>query len=183
MERAMAEEQRQAVLRDQLSGTIQLWPGRDIMWYEGYIKCIVGNSVLDEANLDEDYEQYLSLVDQASREISTAGQSLWGISVATVELLPATESSVQALEKVRYEGDEPTSASTVVPGMPIKLALHGTPVQDLVPLAVEKIEALLIEGLRIQSSMADEEAPSSIRLQSIEKASLSKADVFQAHDS
>ncbi|KAK3002923.1 hypothetical protein RJ639_019027 [Escallonia herrerae] len=74
MERAMAEEQRQAVLRDQLSGTIQLWPGRDIMWYECYIKCIVGNSVLDKANLDEDYEQYLvqSLVDQASREISTA---------------------------------------------------------------------------------------------------------------
>ncbi|KAK3029318.1 hypothetical protein RJ639_038416 [Escallonia herrerae] len=107
MERAMAEEQRHAVLRDHLSGTIQSWPGRDIMWYEGYIKYIVGNSVLDKANFDEDYEQYLvqSLVDQASREISTAGQSLWGISVATVELLPATESSVQALEKVRYEGD------------------------------------------------------------------------------
>ncbi|KAK3037260.1 hypothetical protein RJ639_029672 [Escallonia herrerae] len=48
--------------------------------------------------------------------------------------------------------------------------------EDLVPLAVEKIEPLLIEGLRIQSGMADEEAPSSIRLQSIEKASLSKAD-------
>ncbi|KAK3041713.1 hypothetical protein RJ639_000637 [Escallonia herrerae] len=48
--------------------------------------------------------------------------------------------------------------------------------EDLVPLAMEKIEPLLIEGLRIQSGMADEEAPSSIRLQSIEKASLSKAD-------
>ncbi|KAK3023197.1 hypothetical protein RJ639_043662 [Escallonia herrerae] len=107
MEHAVAEEQRQAILSGHLSRTIQSWPGRGIMWYEGYIKCLVENSVLDKANLEEDYEQYLvhTLVDQASREISTGHQSLWEISMATVELLPATESSVQALERVRYEGD------------------------------------------------------------------------------
>ncbi|KAK3023204.1 hypothetical protein RJ639_043669 [Escallonia herrerae] len=141
MEHAVAEEQRQAILSGHLSRTIQSWPGRGIMWYEGYIKCLVENSVLDKANLDEDYEQYLvhTLVDQASREISAGHQSLWEISMATVELLPATESSVQALERVRYEGDglnttepcavcldemllgtQPTSVGTVVPRMPIK---------------------------------------------------------------
>lgn len=39
--------------------------------------------------------------------------------------------------------------------------------EDLAPLAMDKIEALSIEGLRIQSGMSDEEAPSNIRAQSI----------------
>lgn len=38
---------------------------------------------------------------------------------------------------------------------------------DLAPLAMDKIEALSIEGLRIQSGMSDEEAPSNISPQSI----------------
>ncbi|EHA8589017.1 protein PLASTID MOVEMENT IMPAIRED 1-RELATED 1-like [Cocos nucifera] len=37
--------------------------------------------------------------------------------------------------------------------------------EDLAPLAMDKIEALLLEGLRIQSGMSDGEAPSNIRLQ------------------
>ncbi|KAM6583548.1 hypothetical protein CsatB_010550 [Cannabis sativa] len=39
--------------------------------------------------------------------------------------------------------------------------------EDLAPLAMDKIEALSIEGLRIQSGMSDEEAPSNISAQSI----------------
>lgn len=39
--------------------------------------------------------------------------------------------------------------------------------EDLAPLAMDKIEALSIEGLRIQSGMSDEEAPSNINAQSI----------------
>ncbi|CAK7352866.1 unnamed protein product [Dovyalis caffra] len=38
--------------------------------------------------------------------------------------------------------------------------------EDLVPLAMKKIEAMSIEGLRIQSDMSEEEAPSSISPQS-----------------
>ncbi|XP_072995299.1 protein PLASTID MOVEMENT IMPAIRED 1-RELATED 1 [Typha latifolia] len=38
---------------------------------------------------------------------------------------------------------------------------------DLAPLAMDKIEALSIEGLRIQSGMSNEEAPSNITAQSI----------------
>ncbi|XP_021729974.1 protein PLASTID MOVEMENT IMPAIRED 1-RELATED 1-like [Chenopodium quinoa] len=43
--------------------------------------------------------------------------------------------------------------------------------EDLAPLAVDKIEALSIEGLRIQSGMSDEEAPSNIHAQSIGEVS------------
>ncbi|XP_010261991.1 PREDICTED: protein PLASTID MOVEMENT IMPAIRED 1-RELATED 1-like isoform X2 [Nelumbo nucifera] len=39
--------------------------------------------------------------------------------------------------------------------------------EDLAPLAMDKIEALSIEGLRIQSGMSDEDAPSNICPQSI----------------
>ncbi|KAI4344567.1 hypothetical protein L6164_011778 [Bauhinia variegata] len=39
--------------------------------------------------------------------------------------------------------------------------------EDLAPLAMDKIEALSIEGLRIQSGMSDEDAPSNIIVQSI----------------
>lgn len=39
--------------------------------------------------------------------------------------------------------------------------------EDLAPLAMDKIEALSVEGLRIQSGMSDEDAPSNISAQSI----------------
>lgn len=38
---------------------------------------------------------------------------------------------------------------------------------DLAPLAMDKIEALSVEGLRIQSGMSDEEAPANISSQSV----------------
>ena len=39
--------------------------------------------------------------------------------------------------------------------------------EDLAPLAMDQIEALSLEGLRIQSGMSDEDAPSDISAQSI----------------
>ncbi|KAK9733063.1 hypothetical protein RND81_04G041400 [Saponaria officinalis] len=43
--------------------------------------------------------------------------------------------------------------------------------EDLAPLAMDKIEALSVEGLRIQSGMSDEEAPLNISAQSIGEVS------------
>ncbi|KAK6941327.1 NT-type C2 domain [Dillenia turbinata] len=47
------------------------------------------------------------------------------------------------------------------------MASECVSLEDLAPLAMDKIEALSIEGLRIQSGMSDEEAPSNISSQSI----------------
>ena len=46
--------------------------------------------------------------------------------------------------------------------------------EDLAPLAMDKIEALSIEGLRIQSGMVEEDAPSNISAQSIGEISALK---------
>ncbi|KAK8348525.1 hypothetical protein V6Z11_A06G087300 [Gossypium hirsutum] len=48
-----------------------------------------------------------------------------------------------------------------------KMDLDYVSLEDLVPLAMDKIEALMMEGLRIQSGMSDEDAPSNISAQSI----------------
>ncbi|KAE8666870.1 myosin-Vb-like [Hibiscus syriacus] len=50
--------------------------------------------------------------------------------------------------------------------------------EDLAPLAMDKIEALSMEGLRIQSGMSDEDAPSSISAQSIGEISALKGKGF-----
>ncbi|KAM7510787.1 hypothetical protein LguiB_009662 [Lonicera macranthoides] len=50
--------------------------------------------------------------------------------------------------------------------------------QDLAPLAMDKIASLSIEGLRIQSGFVDEEAPSVIRLQPTGSSSLTKSINF-----
>ncbi|MBA0722760.1 hypothetical protein Golax_003409 [Gossypium laxum] len=48
-----------------------------------------------------------------------------------------------------------------------KMDLDYVSLEDLAPLAMDKIEALMMEGLRIQSGMSDEDAPSNICAQSI----------------
>ncbi|CAI9765952.1 unnamed protein product [Fraxinus pennsylvanica] len=48
--------------------------------------------------------------------------------------------------------------------------------EDLAPLAMDKIEALSIEGLRIQSGMSDEDAPSNISPQNIGEFSALKGN-------
>ncbi|KAK4396877.1 protein PLASTID MOVEMENT IMPAIRED 1-RELATED 1 [Sesamum angolense] len=52
--------------------------------------------------------------------------------------------------------------------------------EDLAPLAMDKIEALSIEGLRIQSGMSDEDAPSNISTQSIGEFSALKGKTADA---
>jgi hypothetical protein len=51
--------------------------------------------------------------------------------------------------------------------------------EDLAPLAMEKIEALSIEGLRIQSGMSDEEAPTNITPQSFGDVSALEGKISQ----
>ncbi|XWS72226.1 hypothetical protein CRYUN_Cryun02cG0021800 [Craigia yunnanensis] len=48
-----------------------------------------------------------------------------------------------------------------------EMDLNYVSLEDLAPLAMDKIEALSMEGLRIQSGMSDEDAPSNISAQSI----------------
>ncbi|KAL8040269.1 hypothetical protein ABFX02_10G087300 [Erythranthe guttata] len=55
--------------------------------------------------------------------------------------------------------------------------------EDLAPLAMDKIEALSIEGLRIQSGMSDDDAPSNISAQSIDELSLLKGKTVDADGS
>ncbi|XP_010936776.1 protein PLASTID MOVEMENT IMPAIRED 1-RELATED 1 [Elaeis guineensis] len=49
----------------------------------------------------------------------------------------------------------------------VEMGSEYVSLEDLAPLAMDKIEALSIEGLRIQSGMSDEEAPSNISPKSI----------------
>lgn len=58
-------------------------------------------------------------------------------------------------------------------------SLEYVSLEDLAPLAMEKIEALSIEGLRIQSGMSDEEAPSNITPQSIGEISALEGKISQ----
>ncbi|KAI4379971.1 hypothetical protein MLD38_006207 [Melastoma candidum] len=53
--------------------------------------------------------------------------------------------------------------------------------EDLAPLALDKIEALLMEGLRIQSGMSHEEAPSNIHTQSIGEFSALRGTGINLH--
>ncbi|CAB4288196.1 unnamed protein product [Prunus armeniaca] len=48
-----------------------------------------------------------------------------------------------------------------------EMGLEYVSLEDLAPLAMDKIEALSIEGLRIQSGMSDADAPSNINAQSV----------------
>ncbi|KAK4432845.1 protein PLASTID MOVEMENT IMPAIRED 1-RELATED 1 [Sesamum alatum] len=66
--------------------------------------------------------------------------------------------------------------------------LYGTDTEyvcfeDLAPLAMDKIEALTIEGLRLQSDMSDEDAPSNISSQSIGEFSALKGKTLNVSGS
>ncbi|KAE8658161.1 hypothetical protein F3Y22_tig00116974pilonHSYRG00061 [Hibiscus syriacus] len=55
-----------------------------------------------------------------------------------------------------------------------EMGLDYVSLEDLAPLAIDKIEALSMEGLRIQIGRSDEDAPSSISVQSIGEISALK---------
>ncbi|KAE8735318.1 myosin-Vb-like [Hibiscus syriacus] len=69
----------------------------------------------------------------------------------------------------------PLSSSNMLSSSSVnEMGLDYVSLEDLVPLAMDKIEALSLEGLRIQSDMSDEDGPSSISVQSIGEISALK---------
>lgn len=74
-------------------------------------------------------------------------------------------SSVQRGLKGTSSGPKATKASTSSLGN--QTSSEFASLEDLAPLAMDKIEALSMEGLRIQSGMSDQDAPSNIIAQSI----------------
>ncbi|KAK6944775.1 NT-type C2 domain [Dillenia turbinata] len=72
-----------------------------------------------------------------------------------------------AQKKVKGKSSQLRSKAFSQSSMTNDMGSECVSLEDLAPLAMDKIEALSIEGLRIQSDMSDEEAPSNISSQSI----------------
>ncbi|KAK6120384.1 hypothetical protein DH2020_045864 [Rehmannia glutinosa] len=70
-------------------------------------------------------------------------------------------------EQKSVEGISPVPRSSKFDSSPHSSDTEYVSLEDLAPLAMDKIEALSVEGLRIQSGMSDEDAPSNISAQSI----------------
>ncbi|XP_057766653.1 protein PLASTID MOVEMENT IMPAIRED 1-RELATED 1-like [Salvia miltiorrhiza] len=70
----------------------------------------------------------------------------------------------EVMKNVHHENKSVKGASRV---QSLKRDTEYVSLEDLAPLAMDKIEALSVEGLRIQSGMSDEDAPSNISAQSI----------------
>ncbi|KAK4853743.1 hypothetical protein QYF36_013859 [Acer negundo] len=71
----------------------------------------------------------------------------------------------QEMGKRRPSGSRHSNYSSTSVGS--EMGSEYVSLEDLAPLAMDKIEALSMEGLRIQSGMSDEDAPSNINAQSI----------------
>jgi len=70
-------------------------------------------------------------------------------------------------KRVRGRSAEPRSNNSSSGSVGNKMGAEYVSLEDLAPLAMDKIEALSMEGLRIQSGMSDEDAPANISAQSI----------------
>ncbi|KAI3443592.1 hypothetical protein Pfo_000257 [Paulownia fortunei] len=70
-------------------------------------------------------------------------------------------------EQKSVKGISPVPRSSKFDSSSLSSDTEYVSLEDLAPLAMDKIEALSIEGLRIQSGMSDEDAPSNICAQSI----------------
>ncbi|XP_051131138.1 protein PLASTID MOVEMENT IMPAIRED 1-RELATED 1 [Andrographis paniculata] len=84
-----------------------------------------------------------------------------------------------------FKGMKGAKASTISGSYKTPSKTHSSDaeyvsLEDLAPLAMDKIEALSMEGLRIQSGMSDEEAPSNITAQSIGEFSALKGQTVNA---
>ncbi|XP_057848475.2 protein PLASTID MOVEMENT IMPAIRED 1-RELATED 1 isoform X2 [Cryptomeria japonica] len=85
----------------------------------------------------------------------TAEKSESDLSVFSSDDTPITNRVKLGFEKEGYKSGERN-----FPGKSTKDFLDGyVSAEDLAPLAMQKIEALALEGLKIQSDMADEDAP------------------------
>ncbi|KAJ0031274.1 hypothetical protein Pint_13453 [Pistacia integerrima] len=74
-------------------------------------------------------------------------------------------SDVQKRVNGGSSGSRPSKLSSTSAGN--EICSEYVSLEDLAPLAMDKIEALSMEGLRIQSGMSDEDAPSNINARSI----------------
>ncbi|KAJ0091242.1 hypothetical protein Patl1_13535 [Pistacia atlantica] len=84
------------------------------------------------------------------------------------EAAPTLEGLERCAEESGMEdhpGSRPNKLSSTSAGN--EICSEYVSLEDLAPLAMDKIEALSMEGLRIQSGMSDEDAPSNINARSI----------------
>jgi LysM repeat protein len=70
-------------------------------------------------------------------------------------------------KRVSRRSAEPRSNNSSSGSVGNKMGSEYVSLEDLAPLAMDKIEALSMEGLRIQSGMTDEDAPANISAKSI----------------
>ncbi|XP_059432367.1 protein PLASTID MOVEMENT IMPAIRED 1-RELATED 1-like [Corylus avellana] len=70
-------------------------------------------------------------------------------------------------KRVSRRSAEPRSNNSSSVSIGNKMGSEYVSLEDLAPLAMDKIEALSMEGLRIQSGMSDEDAPANISAKSI----------------
>lgn len=70
-------------------------------------------------------------------------------------------------KRVSRRSAEPRSNNSSSGSIGNKMGSEYVSLEDLAPLAMDKIEALSMEGLRIQSGMSDEDAPTNISAKSI----------------
>ncbi|KAK6147662.1 hypothetical protein DH2020_018574 [Rehmannia glutinosa] len=85
------------------------------------------------------------------------------------DLLPMESEVLQNIhsEQKSVKGISPVPKSSKFDSSSRSSDTEYVSLEDLAPLAMDKIEALSVEGLRIQSGMSDEDAPSNISAQSI----------------
>lgn len=80
------------------------------------------------------------------------------------DLMTAQDTGIQGVFKGTSSGGKANKSSRSVDN---QTGSEFASLEDLAPLAMDKIEALSVEGLRIQSGMSDQDAPSNIVAQSI----------------
>ncbi|XP_078439302.1 EEIG1/EHBP1 protein amino-terminal domain protein [Wolffia australiana] len=107
---------------------------------------------------------------------SNAGEILQSLASVGIEKLSIQANKLMPLEDITGKSIQQISGEAAVPPLPksrrapMKIASktddnNYVSLEELAPLAMEKIEALSVEGLRIQSELAEEEAPAGLQLE------------------
>ncbi|KAH9619690.1 hypothetical protein KSS87_015759 [Heliosperma pusillum] len=103
------------------------------------------------------------------QQLASAG--LEKLSVQANKFMPLEDITGKTMQQMAWEAVPQMEASKSSSSAHDEVDSEYVSLEDLAPLAMDKIEALSIEGLRIQSGMSDEEAPSNITAQSIGEVS------------
>ncbi|KAK9735075.1 hypothetical protein RND81_04G182400 [Saponaria officinalis] len=100
-----------------------------------------------------------------------ASMGLEKLSIEAKKIMPLEEITGTTIQQMTWEAvpqfDASNRQTSSSPKQTKTNYSEYASLEELVPLAMNKIEELSIEGLRIQSGMSDEEAPSNITAQSI----------------